>query len=128
MVLRWIAVLPGAIAAFALTQVIVVIGTLLAPLLDVLIELWGAFVCPINALYAAIVIAPKCKFAVAFSVTTLMTGLVFMTFCLVLTGAYVPGKVDKWWFLFMCAAGIIVPICLCVFAAWGRRPRGFLED
>lgn len=126
--LRWIAVLPGAFAAFVLTQVIVLTGSLLAPLLDVLIELWGAFVCPISALYAAIAIAPKFKFAVALSVTTLMTGIMFMIVRLVLTEAYVPGDVNKWWFLSTCVAGIIVPICICVFAALARMPRGLLEE
>ena len=125
--LRWIAVLPGAFGAFVLTQVIVLIGSQLTPL-DMLIELWGAFVCPISALYAAIAIAPKFKFAVALLVTTLITGTMFMIVCLVLTGAYVPGDVDKWWFLFTCGVGVMVPICICVFAALARMPRALLEE
>jgi len=125
--LRWIAVLPGAFAAFISTQVIVLIESLLTPL-DMLIELWGAFVCPISALYSAIAIAPKFKFAVALSVTTLITGIMFMIACLVLTGAYVPGDANKWWFLFTCGVGVIVPICICVLAALAKIPRGLLEE
>jgi hypothetical protein len=122
--LRWIAVLPGAFAAFVLTQAIVLIGSLLTPL-DVLLELWGAFVCPINALYAAIALAPKFKFAVALSTTALMTAITFMIVCSVLIGAYVPGDVNKCWFLFRCGAGVIVPICMCVFAALARMPEAY---
>ena len=121
--LRWIAVLPAAFAAFALTHAVVIIGSLFAPLPDVLVELWGAFVRPIGALYVAIAIAPKFKFAVALSVTTLMAAIMFIIVGLVLTGAYLPGDVNKWWFLFTCVAGIIVPICICVFAALARMPR-----
>lgn len=121
--LRWIAVLPAAFAAFALAQVIVIIGILIAPLPDELVELWGAIVRPIGALYAAIAIAPKFKFAVALSITTLMTGIMFIIVFLVLSGSYIPGDANKWWFSFTCVAGIIVPILICVFAALARMPR-----
>jgi hypothetical protein len=113
--LRWIAVLPGAIVAFAIAQVAVLIGSWLSPWLpDALVQLLGAVVCPISALNAAIVIAPKFKFAVALSITSLMTGSMFVIVFLVVSETYAPSYVNKWWFLFSCGAGIVAPIWTCI--------------
>jgi hypothetical protein len=42
---RWIAVLPGAIIAFAIAQILVLLGGLFTP--DFFVQLAGAWACPI---------------------------------------------------------------------------------
>jgi hypothetical protein len=126
-VLRWIAVLPGAIAAFLVAQVAVLIAGLFVSLPDVVWQFWSAVVCPIAALNAAIVIAPKFKFAVALAITTLLTGTMFVIIFMVLSGFYRPGSVNKWWFLITCAAGIIAPIWTCISLHHGD-PEGLLGE
>jgi hypothetical protein len=71
--LRWIAVLPGAIVVFAVAQITVIIGNLFVP--DFLVQLWGAWVCPIAFVLAGVYIAPSFKFVVALVLTTLLTGV-----------------------------------------------------
>ena len=124
--LRWVAILPGAVAAFLMAQVAVIIGNLFWPLPDFLVQLWSAWVCPICFVIAGVYIAPKFKFVVALILTTLMTGIMFITVFLVLTGAYVPGNVNKWWFLFTCVAGIVAPIWIC--ASLHRDDEGLLSE
>jgi hypothetical protein len=111
--LRWLAVLPGAVAAFAVAQLAVILGSLFVTLPDFLIQLWSAWVCPVAFLYAGIHIAPKYKFVVALILTTLLTGMMFVIVFLVLAGSYTPRDVNKWWFLFTCLAGIVAPIWMC---------------
>jgi hypothetical protein len=113
-VLRWIAVLPGAIAAFLFAQVALLIASLFMWLPDFVWQLWATVVCPVAALNAAIVIAPKYKFAVALAITTLLTGTMFIIAFLVLAGSYTPSQANKWWFLATCVAGIVAPIWMCV--------------
>ena len=109
---RWVAILPGAIIAFAVAQIAVVIGSLFAPVpdFDSIVEQLSVPVCFV---YAGVYIAPRLKFVVALVLTTLLTGIMFVIVFLVLTGAYVPSYINKWWFLFTCVAGIVAPIWIC---------------
>jgi len=94
---------------------------------DFLWQFWGAVVCPVAALNAAIVIAPRHKFAVALTITTLLTGTMFIVVFLVLIGWYTPSYVNKWWFLATCIAGIVAPIWTCI-SLHHEDPEGLLEQ
>ena len=111
--LRWIAVLPGAIVAFLIAQVAVIVGSFFMPLPDFLAQLWSAWVCPIAFILAGVYIAPKFKFVVALILTALMTGMIFVTIFIVLSSGHVPGNANKWLFLFTCIAGLVAPIWVC---------------
>jgi hypothetical protein len=109
--LRWIAVLPAAIAGFAVAQITVLIGGLFVP--DFLCQLWSAWVCPIGFVLAGVFVAPKFKFVVALILTTLMTAMMSVTIFLVLSSGRVPLNGNKWWFLFTCVASLVAPIWFC---------------
>ena len=49
---RWIAVLPGAVIAFAIAQILVILGGLFTP--DFFVQLAGAWACPIAFVIAGV--------------------------------------------------------------------------
>ena len=107
---------------FLLAQVAVII----ALLPDFLAQLWSAWVCPIAFVLAGVYIAPKFKFVVALILTTLMTGMMFVTVFWVLASGHVPGDINKWWFLFTCIAGTVAPVWICV--KLHRDEEGLLSE
>ena len=108
---RWIAVLPGAIIAFAIAQILVILGGLFTP--DFVVQLAGAWACPIAFVTAGVFIAPKFKFVVALILTALMVAMMSVTIFWALYTQHVPGDVNKWWYFFTCIVGLVAPIWFC---------------
>jgi hypothetical protein len=111
-ILRWIAVLPGAIVCAAVAQVIAVIGGLFTP--DWMAQAWSSWTVPVAFVIGGAYIAPKFKFVVALVLTIVVTGLTFLLAFLVLTNAIAPSNTNKWWFLVTSLIGIVGPIWACV--------------
>ena len=96
-ILRWIAVLPGAILCAALAQVTAVIGGLFTS--DWMAQAWSSWILPVTFVVVGAYIAPKFKFAVALVLTILVTGVTFIMAFLVLMDTIAASHINKWWLL-----------------------------
>jgi hypothetical protein len=123
--LRWIAILPAAILAGVVAQVLAVIGGIFVP--DWIAQASSSWIVPGAFVIGGVYTAPKFKFVVALILTVLVASLEFLMGFLVLTDAMQPPSgISKWWFIVNAVIGIAAPIYIC--ASLHHDPDSLLSE
>jgi FtsH-binding integral membrane protein len=112
--LRWVGVLPAAVAAYIVIQVMVAIGNIITGLPDFYVQLFNSIVASFCFVYAGAKTAPRYSFIVALTLTIIFTILNGSVLTLVfVTHRYYSGSLT--WLVICCILGIVSTIAACAY-------------